>query len=500
VKFACPPPWLLCALFYANDVFARAGGGHSFSGGGHGGGSSFHYSGGGGYVGGGGSGGRGDPLGDLILLLFSLPFNRPLVGIPLDAAIIYVIVMIVRARGPDHTIHAEPAPRAMAFRRADLYQAVEGDEQFSFAYFADFTYSLFAEVHKARGAGKLANYSSYLSDVAIQKLQGLSAHMQECRAIVVGGWHVQSATRRMDGLVEVRIEFAANYSEVIAGREVRWYSDELWALTRQAGVQSKRPEELTVLGCPSCGAALGYSSYRVCSSCGCKVEGGEFNWFVRDLSVRREANPPLLTSANTEDSTDLPTQYARDYESAMASYQLSHPEFILQDFLARATEIFMHVQKGWSERRWELTRAYETDRLFQSHLYWIEEYKRQGLRNALSEVKIHRMEPVSLAADAFVVSLTVRIYASMVDVTVNEQGEVLSGDARRPHTFSEYWTFIRGQSAPAKALTPFGQCPSCGATMKIGMAGTCEYCGNNVTTGNYDWVLSLIEQAEAYEA
>ena len=42
------------------------------------------------------------------------------------------------------------------------------------------------------------------------------------------------------------------------------------------------------------------------------------------------------------------------------------------------------------------------------------------------------------------------------------------------------------------------QCPSCGAPIKLNQAGKCEYCGTVVTGGNFDWVLSRIEQDESY--
>ena len=33
---------------------------------------------------------------------------------------------------------------------------------------------------------------------------------------------------------------------------------------------------------------------------------------------------------------------------------------------------------------------------------------------------------------------------------------------------------------------------------KVNMSGICEYCDAYITTGHFDWVLSRIEQAEAY--
>ena len=38
----------------------------------------------------------------------------------------------------------------------------------------------------------------------------------------------------------------------------------------------------------------------------------------------------------------------------------------------------------------------------------------------------------------------------------------------------------------------------CAAELKISMAGECEYCGSKLTSGQFDWVLSEIQQDEEY--
>ena len=45
---------------------------------------------------------------------------------------------------------------------------------------------------------------------------------------------------------------------------------------------------------------------------------------------------------------------------------------------------------------------------------------------------------------------------------------------------------------------PAANCPNCGALLKINMAGVCEYCNGKLSSGAFDWVLSRIEQDEAY--
>ena len=79
-----------------------------------------------------------------------------------------------------------------------------------------------------------------------------------------------------------------------------------------------------------------------------------------------------------------------------------------------------------------------------------------------------------------------------------ETGEVLSGSPEQTRKFSEYWTFVRRAGVTSKERDA-ARCPSCGAPLdKVTQVGICEYCQSNITRGDFDWVLSRIEQDEAY--
>lgn len=143
-------------------------------------------------------------------------------------------------------------------------------------------------------------------------------------------------------------------------------------------------------------------------------------------------------------------------------------------------------------------RPHETDNIFQMHQYWIEAYKRQGLRNVLDQFVIKAMQPVKISADAFYNSITVRIWAEGYDYTTDQEGRVVSGSKNTVRRWSEYWTFIRNRQA--KPLEKKGElnCPNCGAPLQVNASGICEFCGGKITSGEFDWVLSLIEQDESY--
>jgi len=64
--------------------------------------------------------------------------------------------------------------------------------------------------------------------------------------------------------------------------------------------------------------------------------------------------------------------------------------------------------------------------------------------------------------------------------------------------WSEYWTFVRYCKAKPAAARADLNCPNCGAPLKVNAVGICEFCGGKITSGEFDWVLSKIEQDESY--
>lgn len=73
----------------------------------------------------------------------------------------------------------------------------------------------------------------------------------------------------------------------------------------------------------------------------------------------------------------------------------------------------------------------------------------------------------------------------------------MGGSRTAPRRYSEYWTLIR--SATARGTPRLDQnCPGCGVPLDLNMAGQCEHCTAHVTSGEFDWVLSKIEQDESY--
>jgi predicted lipid-binding transport protein (Tim44 family) len=173
------------------------------------------------------------------------------------------------------------------------------------------------------------------------------------------------------------------------------------------------------------------------------------------------------------------------------------PAFNWDVFQHRVGHIFGQLQIGWSGRNAAAIRPYISDNLFQSMLYWIELYQTNQCRNVNEGARILRIDLANVLSDATYDAVTVRVFATGLDYTIGDDGRMLSGSRDKPRTYSEYWTLIRGVNRKGTSKGD-SCCPNCGADLNIGQAGNCAYCNVKVTTGDFDWVLSRIEQDESY--
>ena len=522
-------PWLaalvVAVLTAALDASARPGGGQSYGGpsGGSSGSSSGRSSGSGSGSSSGGGGGGGDLLGFFLLLII----DQPVIGIPLLVIVVCAIfaaklkegwdqtswssasrfrremedasIAIEAARGPSHyapekTVQPGIQRRESARERFEELRQVDPD--FSLVLFEDFVHALFHEVHTRRGGGHLEQFAAYLGPKARAELAFHPA--TEVRSIVVGSMRTV-AVRGEGAWIEVWLAIEANYTELDpAGKEESYYVAEEWRLSRALAAKSRPPDKTRVFGCPNCGAPLEEVANRTCRYCKEVVDTGEFDWLVSGwTSQRREKRGPMLTGTTEEVGTDAPTIVAADARERWTALTKRDPALSWTPFVARVGLVFAEFHAAWSAQDLKRMRPFLSDTLLQTEQYWIETYKKEQLRNVTEQPAILTVHLARVVSDRWFDALTVRVFAQCVDYTLGAGGRVVGGNKHAIRRYSEYWTFIRGASRTGEPrATP--ECPNCGAPLDIEMSGQCTHCKAHVASGEFDWVLSRIEQDEAY--
>jgi Tim44-like domain len=492
---------LVAILLVAVTAAARPGGGSSYSGGSR---SSGGRSSGSGSYSSGGGGGGGDG-GAFVELLVWLCIQHPAVGIPVVLIVLGFVVFRKITRGnqtdwtsggtsgvPSYQPPYVPPIEDYVPPPVSLDVLRSADPSFSRVVLEDFLYSLYAEVHRARGARALDRLSAYLSPHAAQILQ--QGTRGPVDAVIVGAMRVLEASATPQSGARLVIEFESNYSE--AGRGC--YVVEQWTLVRGPSAKSRTPERVRVLGCPNCGAPQEQLFSGTCRHCQRVVNDGSFDWTVQAVQVlQREERPPILGSSAEEQGTDEPTIRDPGMPTAIAALRAKDSAFDVAQFQGRVGLVFQQFQVAWSGRNLAQMRPFLSDALFTTQQYWVSAYIAQRLRNVTDGAHITKLELVKVASDAFYDAITVRLFASGLDYTVSDDGRHVSGSRSKPRAYSEYWTFIRGTNRKGPTRTDLA-CSNCGAPLSVNMVGQCTYCKVKVTTGDFDWVLSRIEQDESY--
>lgn len=496
---------LLTGLAIAALVEARPGGGETYGGGG-GGGS-------GGYSGGGGSG---DGGGDLALLIFliQLCWEYPLVGIPLVLVIIlFGIGLSAKPIGASNwdsaqaVLHADAATAPSA-PPPSLEPIARVDPEFSAILFEDFVFRLYATAHRARGEGRLDELAPYIGARARQALADRSPS-GPVTGVVVGALHVRRVdvpettdAARADAVVTVRVEFEANYS-VGSGDGSRRFVIEDWVLERAVSARTRPPEPGRRFSCPNCGApwrTAEASGTQRCSSCGEVVDNGRFDWQVTGIHLRQErANVPGLDQDVPERGTSAPTKKDPGFAAQLGALLQADPSVTAAALDARLRHVYTVINDAWSQQALGPARAVLSDGLADYLQYWLDAYAQQQMRNVLADMRLTRHVLVKLRRDRHYDALTIRIWATGKDYVVRTaDGSHVRGSRSMDRAYSEYWTLIRAagrRGAPRADAT----CGGCGAPLVVSMAGACSHCGAHVTAGEFDWVLSKIEQDDSYQ-
>jgi hypothetical protein len=479
----------LALLLVAAVLGARPGGGDAFDGGSPPGGAD-----------GGGDGG-GDVDVGLILELILLCVRYPKLGavVVLGFGGYWAVGRLFKRGLGDWSVGAPPTrvhvAREASVARMAFDRLRATDPAFSAVLLEDFVYALYAEIQTRRPRAGLQALAAFVSPEVAQRLSDPS--LESVSGIVIGAFRFTRFSADAQW-VRLTVELEVNLSETRGGQTQRQYAVDRMELVRAVGARSRPPARARKLDCSNCGAPLEGMRGTRCGYCQNEVGGGRLDWLVTSLErVKTEPRPPLVTSTAEERGNDLPTLLDPGVMSSFSELVGRDPQSTQEALRARIELVFASLQRGWSGRDLSLIRPFVTDNLFQFFGYWVDLYQQQRARNVTEGARVTDVVIVKVLSDAVYDAVTVRLFATSIDYTLSDDGELLSGSRSDFRAYTEYWTLIRGRAAHGRPRAE-PVCPSCGAPLRIAMAGNCEYCHARVVSGEFDWVLSRIEQDDAY--
>ncbi len=477
-------------IIFPETAVARPGGGSS-------------YSGGSSSSGGGGGGG----LGIIIYLLFEL--LPPYISIPL-VIIIFIFYNIYKKKenNSSNQVISAPTYQNRALEITNLTQQIHKlkviDQNFSRVLFLDFVSSLYVKFQAYKYTPKQLNTLNPFFDKSILSDFANKTAKIKINEIVIGSINIVQVQTDQSS-TKVLVEINSNYTATANGKSTRYIITEKWLLQRKAGLLSPEPEKMHKLSCPACGAPANFTDSGYCEHCGTLIVPGQNQWFVKNRAVisSETIKTSSLLSYAPEVGTNYPTIYSQSIASEKSQFAATHGTTwekywpILYHNIA--SKYFMQIYENWANLKWKNVRHLLTDRLWESYNFWIEEYKRNNIRNALDDTEIIKIHVAKIETDKYYEAITLRIFASSKDYVVDKNGKILAGYSKSPRIFSEYWTFIRKNGIENDDYD-MKSCPNCGAPLdKIGQNGICEYCGAKITTGNFSWVVAIITQDEEYK-
>jgi hypothetical protein len=253
---------------------------------------------------------------------------------------------------------------------------------------------------------------------------------------------------------------------------------ESWRLRRGAAARSRMPLEMLGLKCPACGEDVDVDDGGRCRSCSEPVAWGQTHWQLHRVTFE----PPGRAVASSDGYDPVPVSSSRAVSQKLRDFKLRHPDFDQRAFLRFATRSFEQVVSTLGDG-WAGVRPLVTDRAL-SELVARELV--DGVGTTVEDVRIEGAQIVAVYEDVYYAELTVWIAGRWVR----------GGPEAGPTAFSVHWRFLRERLGVDVPIAAMGACPACREVgAGVSLTGVCAACGEWVTTGTHQWMVSGLSQS-----
>lgn len=173
------------------------------------------------------------------------------------------------------------------------------------------------------------------------------------------------------------------------------------------------------------------------------------------LKRRKQAESPAGTyyRTGTDPSAGQQTSYSpssqnqvyaeSDVETGIGHIRQLDPSFDETRFKDLCMDNFFKIQGAWINRDMTGVKNILTDEMFRILQRDADKLKVEKKLNKLDNIAVRSVEVTEAWQEGGMDFITARFLASLLDYTVSESGELLSGSKTEPVKFEEYWTFTR---------------------------------------------------------
>lgn len=218
-------------------------------------------------------------------------------------------------------------------------------------------------------------------------------------------------------------------------------------------------------------------------------------------------NVESSSRSSLKESDYFQTQSADMLSKALTTIKRRDGNFSYENFLTRADLVFKKVHAAIYANNFSDVEYLMSDSL-------VEQFKRMSVVNSTNKKRISvelvindlKIAQVNIDKNFDVLHLFVRAVSydyepSNADTKLTAE-EIRKAKKRlKENVYTEYYTFIRKPSALTKNTPGLleGRCPNCGAPIQIGQSTRCPACSSFLRSGAYDWVLTKITPASAWQ-
>jgi hypothetical protein len=194
----------------------------------------------------------------------------------------------------------------------------------------------------------------------------------------------------------------------------------------------------------------------------------------------------------------LPTGEGVKKAKGYDNFIRNNPDFDEEIFKSNVGLAFHKIQEAWEKQEISGVRRFISDGVFQRFNTQFKMMKLLKQKNSLQDVTVKNIYIDQVDSDGLYDIIHVAIHASITDRFISEMDPSLNSGGNEE--FVEYWSFLKKRGRPRKDIYETDSCPNCGAPLPadMGEMSRCDSCGTQTNSGEWDWVLPEITQADDY--